>query len=65
MVSSAGVSYVPFSIPSDVSAEIVTRSLHRLGPMLIGFVLDTILYGVVVTQSLVYFSCYKRYVRSS
>lgn len=32
--------------------------------MLIGFVLDTILYGVVVTQSLVYFSCYKRYARS-
>ncbi|KAG9314792.1 hypothetical protein JVU11DRAFT_3880 [Chiua virens] len=27
--------------------------------MLVGFVLDTILYGVVVTQSLVYFSCYK------
>lgn len=35
-------------------------SLYRLGPMLMGFVLDTILYGVVVTQSLVYFSCYKR-----
>ncbi|KAI9568179.1 hypothetical protein HD554DRAFT_1987664, partial [Boletus coccyginus] len=29
------------------------------GPMLVGFVLDTILYGAVITQSLVYFSCYK------
>lgn len=59
MVTSAGVSYVPLCLLSNV--RLTSRlSFRRLGPMLMGFVLDTILYGVVVSQSLVYFSCYKR-----
>ncbi|KAF8837484.1 hypothetical protein BDN67DRAFT_972903 [Paxillus ammoniavirescens] len=37
----------------------VTPAGVSLGPMLVGFALNTILYGVVVTQTLVYFSCYK------
>ncbi|KIJ60354.1 hypothetical protein HYDPIDRAFT_32320 [Hydnomerulius pinastri MD-312] len=36
-----------------------TQAGVSLGPMLVGFALNTILYGVVVTQTLVYFSCYK------
>ncbi|KAH7926386.1 hypothetical protein BV22DRAFT_1194460 [Leucogyrophana mollusca] len=37
----------------------VTQAGISLGPMLVGFALNTILYGVMVTQTLVYFSSYK------
>ncbi|KAH7884258.1 hypothetical protein F5I97DRAFT_1432112 [Phlebopus sp. FC_14] len=39
--------------------SMVTTAGISLGPMLVGFALNTILYGVVVTQTLVYFSSYK------
>ena len=37
----------------------------RYGPIFVGVVLNILLYGIMITQTYLYFNVYKKYVLSS
>lgn len=63
MGSPASIALV-FLIILSVQSSSTVHSKDRQGPVLIGTFLNVFLYGIMVTQCLLYFSDYPKYVQT-
>lgn len=62
MGSPASITYVYILARGLASAQFLACSY---GPIFIGVVFNIVLYGIMITQTYLYYNVYKRYVTSS
>ena len=54
------------SLPTSLSLRVaLIHKLLRYGPIFVGVVLNILLYGIMITQTYLYFNVYKKYALSS